>query len=104
MSSSLPDFSVYVSWGHLPFYACLLVGLPLIAMLGMHFWMAARSVSRRRVPEHRLLSEKRDANGIPVFFDQDTHDNDVSEQPRRKISYRPGRAVPADGSKPRRVA
>lgn len=104
MPASLPDFSLYTSWGHLPLYASLLVGLPLLAMLGMHFWLAARSVSKVRVPEQRLLSERRDANGIPLFFDQDTHDTDEPEQVAREKKNRMRRAAQISPSRPKRVA
>lgn len=103
MSASLPDFSLYAPWGHLPLYACLLVGLPLLAMLAMNFWLAARSVSRVKVPEQRLLSERRDANGIPVFFDQDTHDTDEPERTTREKKNRARRAAQISGSRPKRV-
>jgi hypothetical protein len=89
MSASLPDFNLYASWGHLPLYACLLVGLPVLVMLAMNLWLAARSASSVRVPEQRLLSEKRDANGIPLFFDQDTHDNDEKESDAPRCPNQP---------------
>ena len=104
MSASLPDFNLYASWGHLPLYACLLVGLPVLVMLAMNLWLAARSASSVRVPEQRLLSEKRDANGIPLFFDQDTHDNHEPEQVVREKKNRMRRAAQISPSRPKRVA
>jgi hypothetical protein len=104
MSASLPDFNLYASWGHLPLYACLLVGLPLLVMLLMNFWLAARSVSRVRVAEQRPLSERRDANGIPLFYDQDTHDNDEPKQTTRKMRDRMRRAAQISTSRPKRAA
>jgi hypothetical protein len=86
---------------HFPLFCFLVVALPLLCWLTVKFWSSIMSAIQKNAPAERLVSRNLDANGIPVFFDQDTCYFDGSAPTPHKCSVQTGCAnsISAAGSK-----
>ena len=76
--------SLFGGWdtvlAHLPMFALLLVGVPLLSLLIIKLWLVTSSLITERAREKRLVSPDLDADGIPVFFDNDPDSSDAPKK------------------------
>jgi hypothetical protein len=104
MDTAIPGVNFSTLGNHLPLFVLLLIAVPLLSWQAIKLWIVIKAALDDKARKEWSVSPDRDANGIPIFFDQDSDRSDAPDLETRRTMSLLRRSSTKDAARSKHVA